>query len=376
MRRNKYPPIAKTRREFFGGLIFRERPAFVAHINHACADSYGIPAIEDETILRAGVFSAPLDAHIAITTRCNMFCKGCYNTREGDDPKDISLDTAKAVIDKLSELGVFSLSFGGGEPTLHPEIFEISAYARKKQILPNMTTTGLTMTAQFAEKCAVFGNVHFSIHKLQDMDHILPAIRTYRKASGKKPGLNLLLTTETIPYLDNILYEVRRAGIKIVLFLRYKTTTKNIDTQGLCIDREIDKIPARLKQLQRANKQLMFLYDCSLFEVLAKHDFADRNTYRKYDNNGCLGGNAYIAIDVNGMYKPCSFWHEPFGNVLDIDFNHWIHNSQLNHFRNMRKDETCASCEFEELCVGGCRLLYGERSGHQNHPLVNPSSIM
>jgi len=287
-----------------------------------------------------------------------MFCKGCYNTHEGDEPKDMSLDKASAVIDKLSELGTFSLSFGGGEPTVHPEIFEIAAYAREKQILPNMTTNGPTMTEQFAEKCSVFGNVHFSIRKPQDMNQVLPAIRIYRKVTGKRPGLNLLLTTETIPHLDEIMNNAGRAGIKIVLFLRYKTTAKNLDVQGLCIDREIDEIPLRLKQLQRANKQMMFLYDCSLFEVLAKNDFADINTYRKYDNNGCLGGNAYIAIDVNGMYKPCSFWHEPFGNVLDIDFSSWIHHAKLNQFRNMRKGETCACCEFEELCVGGCRLLY------------------
>jgi len=357
MRRKKYKPIAKARREFFGGLIFREKPAFVAQINHAYADSYNIPVI-DGAIMREDIFSAPFDAHIAITTRCNMFCKGCYNTNEEDRARDISLDKARAVIDKLSQLGVFSLSFGGGEPTLHPEIFEIAAYAREKQILPNMTTNGLKMTEQFAEKCSVFGNVHLSIHKPDDLAHVLPAIRTYRKATGKRAGLNLLLTTETIPHLDEIVEKVRRAGVKIVLFLRYKTTAKNADIQGLCIDKEINKMPARLKELQRANKRMMFLYDCSLFEVLAKNDFSDINIYRKFDNNGCLGGNAYIAIDVNGMYKPCSFWHEPFGDVLDIDFDYWIDNAKLNDFRNMRKSDACDKCEFEKLCVGGCRLLY------------------
>ena len=356
-KRKKHPPIVKMRREYFGGVIFRERPAFVAQINREFADAYNISEKEG-AILQEGVFSAPLDAHIAITTRCNMFCKGCYNTREGDEPKDISLNRAKAVIDKLAELGVFSLSFGGGEPTLHPDVFEIAAYAREKQILPNMTTNGLTMTEQFAEKCSVFGNVHFSIHKLDDMNHVFSAIRTYRKKTGNKPGINLLLTAETVPHLDEILSEIKREGIKLVLFLRYKTTAKNIDVQNLCVDDELSGISIRLKQLQQANKRLMFLYDCSLFEVLAENDFADIGVYRKFDNNGCLGGNAYIAIDVNGMYKPCSFWHEPFGDVLDINFNYWIHHPQLNTFRKMRKGESCKRCEFEELCVGGCRLLY------------------
>jgi len=355
--KRKYPLIVKTRRESFGGLIFREQPAFLAYVNKAYADAYNIPKTEG-AIMCDGIFSAPLDAHFAITTRCNMFCKGCYNTREDDDQKDIPLDRAKAVIDKLSALGVFSLSFGGGEPTLHPRILEIAEYARQKQVLPNMTTNGLTMTEQFAKECSVFGNVHFSIHKLQDMNHVFQAINIYRKATGKKPGLNLLLTTETLPHLDDILTSARTAGIKKVLFLRYKTTVKNIDTQELSPDKELEELPIRLKKLNKSNLRLMFLFDCSLFEVMAEQGYSDMKTYQKYDSRGCFGGNSYIAIDVDGMYKPCSFWHESIGSLLDLNFDNWIHDTGLNRFRNMRKSESCAHCEFEKLCNGGCRQLY------------------
>jgi pyruvate-formate lyase-activating enzyme len=146
-----------------------------------------------------------------------MFCNGCYNTRTEDEQKDMTIDMAQSVIDRLSYIGIFSISFGGGEPTLHPGIFEIAAYAREKQILPNMTTNGLTMTDQFAKKCSVFGNVHFSIHTLRDMDHAFSAARTYRNATGKKPGLNVLLTTEIIPHLDEILHKAGMSGIKKVL---------------------------------------------------------------------------------------------------------------------------------------------------------------
>jgi radical SAM protein with 4Fe4S-binding SPASM domain len=355
MRGKNYSPIIKTRREYFGGIIFRERPAFVAYVNKEYANTYQIPETEG-AILCDGVFTAPLDAHFAITTRCNMFCRGCYNTKKADAQKDVSFDMAKAVIDKLSELGVFSLSFGGGEPTLHPQIFEIAAYARAKSILPNMTTNGLSMTRTFAEKCSVFGNVHFSIHKLRDMDHIFNATRDYRAATGNKPGINLLLTTETLPKLEEILDSAQKSGVKRVLLLRYKETAKNSEVHGLNTDMELNRLPARLKSLKMIHKQLMLLSDCSLFEILAEHGFSDINTYRKYDNNGCLGGNAYIAIDVNGMYKPCSFWHEPFGDILGLSFDEWINNPKLNKFRGTRKYASCFNCEYEQLCNGGCRV--------------------
>jgi len=353
----KYPIITKSRREHFGGIIFRERPAFVAYINHAYADAYNIPYTEGAH-MHERIFSVPLDAHLALTTRCNMFCKGCYSTREGDEPADIPLERAKAVVDKLSELGLLSISFGGGEPTLYSHLFELAEYAREKNVLPNITTNALNMTDDLAEKFSVFGAAHFSIHTLADMAHVFPAIRMYRKLSGGDPGLNLLLTSETLPHLDEILSGARKSGVKKVLFLRYKITAKNVDVQELRVDDELKNLPNILKSLSWSNRRMMSLIQCSLFEELAENDAADIDTYRKHDLNGCQGGNAFIAIDINGMFKPCSFWHETMGNVLEIDFDNWISNPKLNAFREMRRGAECAGCRFLELCNGGCRLLY------------------
>ena len=220
-----------------------------------------------------------------------------------------------------------------------------------------MTTNGLTMTKEFARQCGVFGNVHFSVRRWQDMNHIIPAIRTYRNGAGNKPGLNLLLTAETYPHLDQIIDMAARSGVRRILLLRYKTTAKNAGISGLCVDHELKDLPLRLRKLQKPGRHVMFLFDCSLFEILAGQGLLDADRFRRFDTNGCQGGNAYIAIDVNGMYKPCSFWQEPFGSVLDLGFDNWIHDPALTGFRNRRRDDACALCEFETLCNGGCRLL-------------------
>ena len=305
----KYPSIIKTRREYFGGIIFREKPAFVAYVNNAYADSCGIEKAPG-AIYCEDVFSSPLDAHIVLTTRCDLYCSGCYNTVRGDTSKDISMDFAKSIIDKLAELNVLSLSFGGGEPTIHPQLFEIAEYAREKNILPNMTTNGLSMTEDFAAKCSIFGSVHFSIHNSGDTAFIFSAISTYRKATGKKPGLNLLLTTETMPHLEDFLNQARKVGVGKVLFLRYKTTAKNSDITDLCLGNDLDDFSAMLKRLKRKNPRLMFLINCAYFEAVAKQGSLGPDMYRKYDNRGCFGGNSYIAIDIEGNFRPCSFWHE------------------------------------------------------------------
>jgi len=353
----KYKVITKTRPEYFGGIIFRERPAFVAQVNEVLAKVCNI----NETVGRvydAEVFSAPLDVHLALTTKCNLFCRGCYNTCRSDKPQDIPLEKAKAIIDKLAELNVFSVSFGGGEPTLHPDILEIAEYARSKRILPNLTTNGLTMNEYFATSCQVFGNVHFSIHKLADMEHVFPAALTYRRITKNKPGLNLLLTSETVTHLDEIVRRAKQSGINKVLFLRYKVTKKNKDIQGLAIDEKMKDLPDLLRRLKKRNPRLMFLLDCSLFEVLAEQKFFPLATYYRFDNNGCQGGNAYLAIDIAGNYKPCSFWPQTMGKILDLSFENWQTNTELQEFRHQQKAAYCSNCEVRKLCGGGCRLLY------------------
>ena len=353
----KLLPIAKARREYFGGIVLREHPAFLAYINKEYADTYNIPEIKD-VIFHEKIFTAPIDAHFTITTNCNMYCSGCYSTRKEDEPKNIPMDLAKTIIDKLSDLGVFSVSFGGGEPSLHPGIFELADYTRKKNILPNMTTNGLAMTSQLAVKYSIFGNVHFSIHKLQDLVHVLPACSMYHKTVKRNAGLNILITSETLSHLDEILHLAVKSKIKKVLFLRYKKTVKNIGIQELDSENELIKLPELFKKIMKKYWQIMFLFDCSLFELLAENNFSDIETYYKYDNNGCQGGNSWIAIDINGMYKPCSFWHESFGSILDLDFHRWIYNPQLNEFRNMKKKGACTRCGYDKLCNGGCRLFF------------------
>jgi len=360
MRIKRPSVIAKTRREEFGGLIFRERPPFLAQVNHAFADIYGMKETPSGAIMQKGVFSAPVDAHLALTTRCNMACRGCYSTQPDDPVYDIPLESARQIIDKLAELGCFSLSFGGGEPTMHPQLLNIAAYAREKQILPNMTTNGLTMTEDFAKRSIIFGNIHFSIHALKDVEHLYRNIRTYRKITGNAPGLNLLLTNETLPNLGEILTDARKAGVGKVLFLRYKTTAKNQSVSELGSNEDLKDFPKMLKELRGANRRMMLLFDCSLFELMAQSGFFNMKRYRFFDCNGCMGGNANIAIDVKGYYKPCSFWPNSFGHMSELTFDSWVNNPAQKAFRDMRKSKICLTCEYGAICRGGCRLLYAD----------------
>ncbi len=348
--------IIKTRREEFGGIVFFERPGFVGYVNNTMANSLGIKEKED-AIYKRNVYSSPLDAHFAVTTKCNMYCKGCYNTVRSDIVKDIDIDKAKRIIDNLAKLSVLSVSFGGGEPTLYPYIIELAEYTRSKNILPNMTTNGLTMTDDFAKKCKVFGNVHFSIHKPGDIEVAFNAARIYKRNTGKNAGLNLLITTETFPLIQQIVKAAEKSPFKRILILRYKQTNKNADVKDLNADNLMISALSKIKELSKRSR-LMFLFDCSALQEIAAARLISPHLLEKADANGCMGGNAYIAIDVNGMYKPCSFWAEPFGDAEELDYREWMNNRKLNEFRNYVYSSKCEACNYSNACNHGCRLNY------------------
>ena len=350
--------IIKTRREEFGGIVFFEKPGFVCYVNNSMANALGIKKNPDAHYVK-DVFSSPLDAHFAVTTRCNMYCKGCYNTTRNDGNVDIDFEKAKRVIDNLADLNVLSVSFGGGEPTLYPEIIELAEYTRSKNILPNMTTNGLTMTEDFAKRCRVFGNVHFSIHKPADIDIAFNAAKIYKKQTGKKAGLNLLLSSEIIPLLENIVKRANKSAFKKILFLRYKKTDKNSNITDLSADDKMTEVFEKIKALSRKSR-LMFLFDCSSMQELAYAKITSPKLLSRVDSNGCLGANAYIAVDVNGEYKPCSFWHETFGDAQKLSHDEWMTNEKLKSFREYKFSSDCENCEYSVVCNGGCRLNYLE----------------
>lgn len=348
--------VIKTRREEFGGIIFFEKPGFVGYVNNAMADSLGIKR-NSKAHYVDDVFTAPLDAHFAVTTRCNMYCKGCYNTIKSDGNIDIDFDKAKRIIDNLARLSVLSISFGGGEPTLYPKIIELAQYTREKNILPNITTNGLTMNAAFAKQCKVFGNVHFSIHKPSDIDIAFNAAEIYKKQTGKKAGLNLLITTEIYPLLASIIKKANKSAFNKILFLKYKKTAKNAEIEDLSMDDMMPLVFDKLKHLSKKSR-VKFLFDCSSMQDLAYSGLVSKKILKKVDANGCFGGNMYIAIDVNGNYKPCSFWNDTFSQAETLDFDNWMNNKKLIEFRNAKVSENCNHCDYAELCNGGCRLKY------------------
>lgn len=70
----------------------------------------------------------PFRASFNFTARCNLSCEFCYIPFSNHA---VDLAQAKRVVTKLAELGVQSVTFGGGDPLRYKFVAELLAHARK-----------------------------------------------------------------------------------------------------------------------------------------------------------------------------------------------------------------------------------------------------
>lgn len=89
--------------------------------------------------------AAPMFVSWSCTTRCNLRCAHCYVDVKGPEARGGEVDTerAKAFIDDLAASDVYLLSFGGAEPMLREDFFDLAAHARSRGLTIVSCTNGI-----------------------------------------------------------------------------------------------------------------------------------------------------------------------------------------------------------------------------------------
>ena len=81
---------------------------------------------------------------LTLNRTCNLRCKWCYaRDTEYKSSLTMSKDLAFELIDFFDSINVKHIILIGGEPTIHPDFFEIIEYAKEKKIKCALVTNGL-----------------------------------------------------------------------------------------------------------------------------------------------------------------------------------------------------------------------------------------
>ena len=200
-----------------------------------------IVALDREGVRRLGLDGAgawddaappppPIEVHLAVTSRCGAGCKGCYLDARPDGIEPPRADLLRA-LDSMRDAGVFTVAFGGGEPTTRADIDVLAEEARRRGITPVLTTSGAGLGDGKLERLRAFAQVNVSydgvgaaygsVRGYDGASQAEAAIAALAKA-GMRVGVNVVLTQQTFGALRETLLRAREVGACEAQLLRYK----------------------------------------------------------------------------------------------------------------------------------------------------------
>ena len=112
-------------------------------------------------------FERGLDAPICLTWEltyaCNLACVHCLSSSGRRDPRELSTEQCKSIIDELQKMQVFYVNIGGGEPTVRSDFWELVDYATSHQVGVKFSTNGVRIDEEVAQRLAASDYVDVQI---------------------------------------------------------------------------------------------------------------------------------------------------------------------------------------------------------------------
>lgn len=101
---------------------------------------------------------------LIISEECNLRCKKCFAWQHAGEAS-LSFKECKRIVDDIASVAKrpFEINLGGGEPLIHPWIFKLIKYCRRKGLSPALTTNGTLINSENARKLANAGLARLSI---------------------------------------------------------------------------------------------------------------------------------------------------------------------------------------------------------------------
>jgi len=283
----------------------------------------------------------------------------------------------RRAIDMLAGLGVFHMALGGGEALERSDFFELASYVRDSGIVPNLTTNGLLMTRETAQRCRMFGQVNVSI----DGDHLVGeagrgpdglgggvrAVDLLLEA-GVRVGLNFVVTRQNFEQLPDVFGFAGERGLADVEFLRLKPSGR-----GKLDYFERRLTPAQNREFYPIIRRLSgecdvpAKIDCSFVPMFCWHA-PDKALMEQFSVYGCEAGNVLLGVRSDGRVAGCSFLS---GEESIFDLQRLWNGSEL--FSRLRAwpdraPEPCRSCDYLDICKGGCRAVAEVVAGDRYAP--------
>ncbi len=332
------------------------------------------------------VTAAPVDIQLLLTTACNLQCIYCGSEqyRELENEPELSTQEWIALLKRLKEIKVFTLTFSGGEIFLRHDIWEILQAASALRFPKiSINSNGLLITPDAAKKLAGLNYKHINISLDGDRE-AHNRLRGQNSFTGALEGINNLIEAAVVP---SILFTPLRSNIKSLpamidtlysLGIR-EISFNSLHPSGSCrfrykelkLDDLLDADEV-IRIVERVRKKYSGLKISK--PPVKYHEYPNRlRIHREAQPEAkskkkcnllkpCSAGHLSCNITASGWVIPCSeLFDFKGGNIREKDIlDIWKHSGNFKKIRELSGVSSdsipyCRNCDYNVFCDSGCR---------------------
>jgi len=320
--------------------------------------------------------------------RCNLTCKHCYTTSADIDfLGELTTPEIYQVMDELKDFKVPVLILSGGEPLLHPDIFNISRRAKEMGFYLALSSNGTLITQDNIKQIAEIdyqyvgvsldgiGNTHDKFRqKKGSFAESLIGIGLCRD-NGIKAGIRYTLTQDNVQDFPAMLQLMDDENIdKFYLsHLNYGgrgNKNRKSDAEFKMTRDVMDQLFEQCLQweTQGAEREIVTGNndaDAVYFLHWVKQNFPERAEHiqAKLQQWGGNSSGVNVAnIDNLGNVHPDTFWwHYSLGNVKQRAFSEIWQDTTDPLMEGLKKmprplEGRCGACHYQKICNGNTRV--------------------
>ncbi len=304
-----------------------------------------------------------------ITPRCNSNCLYCYNVwkEDKDYPQgELAFTQIKELFEKvLTEISPLGITLTGGEPLLHPDIFEVARYFQERNIKLGLATNGILLTDEVTKRLIENGVDYFEIS--------LPGIA--EKAYGSlcqsasvKEARKAILNIKKHRAQLNISFVITKlnlAEIEDVIDLSFAFSANSIALnrfvpggEGLRNTNELEITAEELEGALFIADQKSKEYNLPINVTIPIEDCViAHQRYLNLNFGSCICGKIKWVIDPLGNLRTCEQNSQILGSLFEKSFSELANLEEVSIFNHANFRAECGNCQQYSNCGGGCRFL-------------------
>ncbi len=310
-------------------------------------------------------YSAPLRMDLAVTFRCQNNCVHCY-AGGSHETEELATEQWKSVIDRLYDIGVFIVTFTGGEPTLREDLPELLLYAQNKGVVTGLITNGRRLKDKDYVKALEEVGLDFVQVTLESHEPKVHDSMTGAKGSWKETveGIKKVIPTHIYATTNTTISQYNASHfLQTVDFIK-ELGVAGFGCNSLIYSGKASKIGDKFAVSTETLKELLPKVHDKAGQLGLKFLWYTPTQYCRFDPvslglgvKSCTAAMINMCVGPNGDVYPCQSYFESLGNILKDQWSSiWNHPLAVSIRKREYAEPKCKDCPQLQICGGGCPL--------------------